>query len=135
MIYCGSGSFGNVLVPVPAPVPVPEPDLFSTVFNNKIFVQNLAFSMLEAALFPRKYRLYFFFFFFLIYLESGSKSGFGTRTGTHYGSGSVKAIIAFPAAPAPGSGSTALIGTTRRNILPIAIQSIIKISKLSTHNE
>ncbi len=57
MIYCGSGPYiGNVLVlvPVPAPVPVPEPDLFRTVFNNKIFLQNLAFSVLKATLFPRK---------------------------------------------------------------------------------
>jgi hypothetical protein len=55
MIYCGSLFrfgfllyFRNVLVPVPAPVPFPVPVL------NLDFVQNLAFSMLEAALFPRK---------------------------------------------------------------------------------
>jgi hypothetical protein len=49
MIYCGSGSgsyFRKVFVPVP------DPDLLSIVFNNKKFIQNLAFSMLEAAMFP-----------------------------------------------------------------------------------
>jgi hypothetical protein len=65
MIYGDSGSssyLGKVLYLVPAPVtvlipvpvPVPDPDLLSTVFNNRKFVQNLAFTMLEAALFPRK---------------------------------------------------------------------------------
>jgi hypothetical protein len=52
---CGPGPnsfFGKVLVPVAAPVP--DPDLISIVFNNKKFVQNYAFSMLEAALFARK---------------------------------------------------------------------------------
>jgi hypothetical protein len=58
MIYCGSGSyFGkvsisdpvSVSVPVPAPVPVPDTVLFTT-----FFVQNLAFSMLEADFFPKK---------------------------------------------------------------------------------
>jgi hypothetical protein len=39
-------------------VPVPDPDLFITVFTNKTFVQDLAFSMLDAALFPRKLRFY-----------------------------------------------------------------------------
>ncbi len=42
-----------VPVPAPIPVPVPDPDLFSIVKTTK-FVPNLAFSMLEAALFPRK---------------------------------------------------------------------------------
>jgi hypothetical protein len=49
-------------VPVPTlecfgsavPAPVPDPDFFGTVFNTKKFEQNLAFLMLEAALFPRK---------------------------------------------------------------------------------
>jgi hypothetical protein len=58
MIYCSSSGsyFGKVLVsvPVPTPVPIPDPDLFSTFFNNKKFIQNLAFSMLEAAFFPKK---------------------------------------------------------------------------------
>jgi hypothetical protein len=39
-------------------VPVPDPDLFITVFTNKTFVQDLAFSMLDAALFPRKLRFH-----------------------------------------------------------------------------
>jgi hypothetical protein len=54
--YCSSSSFylGKVLVSVTVPVPVPDPDLFSTFFNNKKFVQNLAFSMVEAAFFPKK---------------------------------------------------------------------------------
>ncbi len=53
--YCGSGSyFGKVLVPVPVPVSVPNPDRLSTDFQQQIFfIQNLAFSLLEAALFPR----------------------------------------------------------------------------------
>lgn len=51
MIYCDSGSyFGKVLVPVPVPVPVPDPGLLCTVFSNNQFVQNPAFSILEAAL-------------------------------------------------------------------------------------
>jgi hypothetical protein len=61
MIYCGYGSgsgsyFGKVFVPGPAPVPVPVPypDLLSTVFKKQIFFTNLAFAMLEAAMFPRK---------------------------------------------------------------------------------
>jgi hypothetical protein len=62
-MYCGSGSssyFRKVLVPVPILVPVPVPfsipgpDMFSTVYQQQKFVQNLAFTMLEAALFPRK---------------------------------------------------------------------------------
>ncbi len=34
-------------------VPVPDPDLFSTALQK--YVQNLAFSMIEAVLFPRKF--------------------------------------------------------------------------------
>jgi hypothetical protein len=68
MIYCGSGSyFGKVLLPVPAPVPFPvqEPGLLSKqFFNTQKFVQNIAFSMLEAALFPRKFASDFRFFYF-----------------------------------------------------------------------
>jgi hypothetical protein len=57
MIYCGSDSyFGKVLVPVP------DPELISTVFNHKKCVQNLAFSILDAALFPRKLASKFRFF-------------------------------------------------------------------------
>ncbi len=51
--------FGKVLVPVP--------DLFSTVFQQQKFVQNLAFSMLETDLFPRKLASRF-----MIYLLSSS---------------------------------------------------------------
>jgi hypothetical protein len=87
MISCDSGScsyFGKVLVPVPvaSPVPVPDPDLFSTVFQQKKFEQNLAFSMPEAALFPRKFasNLRFFYFWITFYV--------GTGTGMHYSSGS-----------------------------------------------
>jgi hypothetical protein len=70
MIYCGSGSYFEkflvpvpapllVLIPVPVPVPVP-PDLFITVFNNRKFVQNRAFSMPEAALFSRIWIQFFY---------------------------------------------------------------------------
>jgi hypothetical protein len=57
MMYCSSGSgygsyFRKVLLPVP--VPVPDPYLFRAVFQQQFFLQNLAFSMLEAALIPRK---------------------------------------------------------------------------------
>jgi hypothetical protein len=48
------------------PVPVPDPDLFSTLFQQQKFVHNLAFSMLEAALFPRKLTSIFLFFDFCI---------------------------------------------------------------------
>jgi hypothetical protein len=55
MIYCGSGSdFGKVSVPVPVPDP----------FHPKKFVHNLAFSMSDAALFPRKLASNFLFLTF-----------------------------------------------------------------------
>ncbi len=64
---CGPGSyFGKVLDPVPAPVSVPAPDLFSTVFTNKTFVQDLAFSILKAALFPRKFQIFGLLYYILI---------------------------------------------------------------------
>jgi hypothetical protein len=49
-------------------------------FSIKKFVQNLVFSMLEAALFPRNFasNLGFFDFFITFYVRSGSKSGSGT---------------------------------------------------------
>jgi hypothetical protein len=70
MVYCGSGSFfGKVLVPVPTPVPVPVPDpvLFSIVFNNKKFEQNLAFSMLEAAFFLENWHIFLDFLTFVLH--------------------------------------------------------------------
>jgi hypothetical protein len=70
MIYCGydSGSesyFGKVLVPGPAPVPVPVPytDLLGTVFKQQKVCTNLAFVMLEAAMFPRRLASNFYFLF------------------------------------------------------------------------
>ncbi len=63
------------LFPVQAPVPVPDPDIFNTVFNSQKFIQNLALSVLEAALFPRKLASKFRFVDFLtFYIGSGSKS-------------------------------------------------------------
>ncbi len=62
--------------------------------NNKKFVQNLAFSMSEAALYPRKLASHFFFLTFLLpYIESGSNSGSGTGSETvmHSGFGYAKA--------------------------------------------
>ncbi len=67
-----------VPVPVPAPVPEPYPDLFSIYiqfFNYKIVVQNLAFSVLEAAFFLRKLASKFRVVDFLtFYVASGFKS-------------------------------------------------------------
>jgi hypothetical protein len=63
--FCGSGSgsyFGKVFVPVP--IPVPDPDLFNSVFQQ----QNLAFSMLEAALFSK----FFMFLTFILPFMSSS---------------------------------------------------------------
>jgi hypothetical protein len=59
---CGSGSssyFGKVLVPAPAPVPVSawfqfRIQTYLAQFYKK-YVQNLAFSMIEAVLFPGKF--------------------------------------------------------------------------------
>jgi hypothetical protein len=63
----GSGSyFGKVLVPVPAPVPIRT--YLARFFNNKKCVQTLAFSILEAVLFPRK--LAFFYFCITFYVGS-----------------------------------------------------------------
>jgi hypothetical protein len=60
------------LVLDPAPVPVPEPDYFAQFFNNKIQntkVQNLAFSMLEVALFlPERCPLIFDFLTFVLHV-------------------------------------------------------------------
>jgi hypothetical protein len=65
-----------VLVLVSVLVLFPDPDniyqRFSTTTKN--FVQNVAFSMLEVALFPRKIGLSLFF------VGSGSKSGAGSST-------------------------------------------------------
>ncbi len=65
--------FDKILVPVPAPnpvpapVPVPDPDYLAQFFSNKKFVQNLAFSMLEAALFPRRSDSYLCFLTFVLH--------------------------------------------------------------------
>jgi hypothetical protein len=56
MIYCGSGS-------------VPNPDLFGKILNNKKCVQNLAFLMLEAALFPRNLANFFTFVLHLCWIR------------------------------------------------------------------
>jgi hypothetical protein len=59
MIYCGYGSdFGNVLVPVP------DPHYVKHSFSNKI-VQNLAFLLLESALFLKKLAFLILFFAFV----------------------------------------------------------------------
>jgi hypothetical protein len=42
------------LVPVPAPVLVPDPENLAQFSSNQKVLQNLAFSMSAAALFPRK---------------------------------------------------------------------------------
>ncbi len=69
MIYCCSASGSDIekasvpvpiSVPVPAPVPAPDPDFTKHSFS-KTFVQNLAFLLLEAALFLRKLASHFDF--------------------------------------------------------------------------
>jgi hypothetical protein len=92
MIYCDPGSyFRKVLVPAPVPVRFQFriPTYFAQFFNNKFCLPNLAFSVLEASLFPA---------------GSGSKFGSGNKTGTEMGygsgSGSAKAKVAV-AVPAP----------------------------------
>ncbi len=72
-------SFGSGSGSSPVPGPVPDPDLFSTVFQQQKFVQNIAFSMLEAALFTRKFSSNFRFFYFCITFYVGT----GTGTGMH----------------------------------------------------
>jgi hypothetical protein len=52
MIYCSSGSDFEK-------VSVPEPQNINQRFSTQKIVQNIAFSMLEAALFPRKLASYF----------------------------------------------------------------------------
>jgi hypothetical protein len=54
------------LVPVPAPVLVPDPENLAQFSNNKKILQNLAFLMSAAALFPRKLASHFDFFDFFI---------------------------------------------------------------------
>ncbi len=73
MSYCGSGSdFGKVSVPVLVLVLVPDPDNNLHSFSTtKIFGQNIAFLMSEAALLPRKLASHFYFY-------DGSGSGPGT---------------------------------------------------------
>jgi hypothetical protein len=57
--------------------------------NNKKCMQNLAVSMSEAILFPRKLASHFLFVFFItFYAESRFKSGSGTGSVMHFGFGS-----------------------------------------------
>ncbi len=88
------------MVPVPGTVPDPNIRYLAPISNNR-FVQNLAFSMSEAALFTRKVALNFDSLTFSLrtYVKSGSKSGFGTGTVMH--SGSAKAKVAIPAVLVP----------------------------------
>ncbi len=88
-----------LLFPIPAPVPVREQDLISTFFQQQKFVQKLAFSMLNAALFPESWPLIFYLTLVLptFYVRSG--------TGMHHGSGSAKA-------KSYGSGATTTLSVT-----------------------
>jgi hypothetical protein len=55
------------LVPVPAPVLIPDPENLAQFSNNQKFLQNLAFSMSAAALFPRKLASHFDFLTFSLH--------------------------------------------------------------------
>jgi hypothetical protein len=84
MIYCHSGTyFRKVLFRFRLwfwfRFQLPDPDTF---FKNNKFGQNFAFSMLEAAMFPKKSAANFLFFDFCVtfYVGSGYKSGSGTET-------------------------------------------------------
>ncbi len=58
-------------VSVPIPDPNSEPNIYHNYwkqfFKTKIIVQNLAFLMLEAALFPRKLASHFLFYTIIFY--------------------------------------------------------------------
>jgi hypothetical protein len=91
-------------------VPVPDPDLFSKVFNNKKYVQNLAFSMIEAALFPRKFVSNLDFWSFILYfMLDRVQIRFRNWNRMHYGSGSAKAKSCGSCGSGSVSGSTTLI--------------------------
>jgi hypothetical protein len=64
-------------------------------------MQNLAFSILEAALFPRKlvFKLRFFYFCVTFHVGSGSKSG--SETGIHTVPVPLREKVAVPAVPLP----------------------------------
>ncbi len=67
----------------------------STVYTNQKFVQKFAFSMPEAALFPRKLASNFWFVDFCItfYVGFGSKSGSTKAKSCGCGSGSLSTIL------------------------------------------
>ncbi len=84
MVYYGSGSD---LEKFRFRFPAPDPDniVFTVVlFFNKKTAKNLAFSMIEAALFLGKLTSHFLFVDFCIsfYVGSGSQSGSGMHTGS-----------------------------------------------------
>jgi hypothetical protein len=129
MIYCGSvsgsGSYcRKVLVPVPIQVQIQT--YLALFFNNKKLVQNLASSMLEAALFPRKLASNFLIFLLLFSITFYVGSGIGI----HYGSGSAKAKSC-------GSfGSDSSSGSTKRHITWYVLLLSLKTTtgkKLASH--
>ncbi len=94
MIYCGSSSgsdFGKVTFGGSG-----SRQYLAQFFNKKKLVQNLAFSMSVAALFPRKLASGFFYYFYFILCFIQIKIGSETGTAMHSGSGSAKAKSCAP---------------------------------------
>ncbi len=89
-------------------VPVPDPDLFSTALQK--YLQNLAFSMIEAVLFPRKFVSNFDFWTFILnFMLDRVQIRFPNRNRMHYSSGSARAKRCGSCGSGSVSGSTTLI--------------------------
>jgi hypothetical protein len=72
----------------------PDPNHNDYRFSNQRFVQNLAFLVLEAVLSGRKLLSHFLFTFVIpFYVGSVSKSGSGTGSGRHFGTGPAHAKV------------------------------------------
>jgi hypothetical protein len=105
-------------------------------FNKQKFVENLAFSMSEEALFPRKLASHFLFLSFFIPFSFGSGSKSGSRTGSagpgtvmHCGSDSAK--VKSYGSCCSSSGSTRLF---KIDCLPKDLQDT-ELSVLRGHRD